>query len=58
MSYIYTPPYWLERTTGAQWRWSVTPQPSIQEQMGVDPISKLAAAVEKLAEAVASKDKS
>lgn len=29
-----------------------TPVPSIQEQMGVDPVSKLAAAIEKLADAI------
>lgn len=54
MSYYTHDPYWTERQMGARCPYGA--RLSVQEQMGVDPISKLAAAVEKLAEAVA-KDK-
>jgi hypothetical protein len=54
---VYSTPTWTGDPPPGTWSgWSVTPvsarPPSIAEQMGTDPISKLAAAVEKLADAL------
>lgn len=48
-------PYWPPRETTARPTYvpdSITVHPNVLEQMGVDPISKLAAAIEKLADAL------
>jgi hypothetical protein len=49
----HPPGYWPLRETAGDFR-TVQVVPSVQEQMGTDPISKLAAAIEKLADALAS----
>lgn len=46
----YSPYYWPQRETSAMPS-EIQIAPNIMEQMGTDPISKLAAAIEKLAEA-------
>jgi hypothetical protein len=47
----YPPRYWPLRETAADFR-TIQVMPNVQEEMGIDPISKLAAAIEKLAAAL------
>lgn len=49
----YSYPYWLRETSAPSLPPNaITVHPSVMEQMGTDPISKLAAAIEKLAAAL------
>lgn len=46
------PPYWTGDPPPLKSPTAAVPRLTIEEQLGVDPISKLAAAIEKLADAL------